>query len=54
VFQVSRLLIVRENAWQPDGQMLISTMGSNEQGMTFLVVQDHQSATSQDFSRAPD
>lgn len=29
-------------------------MGGDEQRVPFLIVQDHQSATSQDFSRAPD
>ena len=32
--------------------MLISPMGGNQQGMTLLVMQDHQSTTAQDFARA--
>jgi len=34
--------------------MLVSPMGSDEQGVTLLIMQDDQSATPQDFSRAPD
>ena len=34
--------------------MLIASMSGHKQGMTFLIMQDDQSATSQDFSCAPD
>jgi hypothetical protein len=34
--------------------MLVSSMGGDEQWVALLIVQYHQSATSQDFSRAPD
>ena len=49
----SRLLIVREYGWQPYRQMLVSPMGSDEQGVTFLIMQDYQSTRAQNFSRAP-
>jgi hypothetical protein len=34
--------------------MLISPMGGRKQEVAFLIMQDHQSATAQDFSRASD
>src|SRR5581483_6037832 len=34
--------------------MLVSPVGGNKQGMTLLIVQDHQSTTAQDFPRASD
>jgi hypothetical protein len=50
----SRLLVVSKDGRQSQCQMLISSMGGNKQGVTLLIMQDHQSATAQDFSRAPD
>jgi hypothetical protein len=41
----------REHGWQSHPQMLIPAMSGDKQGMTFLIVQDNQSATSQDFGR---
>ena len=50
----SRLLVVSKDGRQSQCQMLISSMGGNKQGVTLLIMQDHQSATAQDFSRMPD
>src|SRR6266566_5805343 len=47
------LFIACENGGQPDGQMLIPSVGGSKQGMSLCIMQQHQRTASQDCCQPP-